>query len=125
MTISVLGPGNIIGEMGLLDGSPRSATCIASPAVQAGGLSRKALERLIEDNPQVGAKLMTGLAKRLAERLRAMSEQIGMYGAADGGHAAGDQQPSSRGWPCVERPAQTRSRGGWPPTAAQKCCNAQ
>ena len=79
VTISVLGPGNIIGEMGLLDGSPRSATCIASTPVQAGGLSRKALERLIEDHPKVGAKLMTGLAKRLAERLRGMGEQIGMY----------------------------------------------
>lgn len=79
VAISVLGAGNIIGEMGLLDGSPRSATCIATTAVQAGGLSRKALERLIEDNPKVGAKLMVALSKRLADRLRAMSDQLAMY----------------------------------------------
>lgn len=84
VTISVLGPGNMIGEMGLLDGSPRSATCIASTAVQAGGLSRKALERLIEDNPKVGAKLMVGLSKRLADRLRAMSEQLVIYAQLTG-----------------------------------------
>lgn len=84
VAISVLGPGNMIGEMGLLDGSPRSATCIASTAVQAGGLSRKALERLIEDNPKVGARLMVGLSKRLADRLRAMSEQLHLYAQLTG-----------------------------------------
>jgi CRP/FNR family transcriptional regulator, cyclic AMP receptor protein len=84
VAISVLGPGNMIGEMGLLDGSPRSATCLASTAVQAGGLSRKALERLIEDNPRVGAKLMVGLSKRLADRLRAMSEQLVIYAQLTG-----------------------------------------
>lgn len=84
VAISVLGPGNMIGEMGLLDGSPRSATCIASTAVQAGGLSRKALERLIEDHPAVGAKLMVGLSKRLADRLRAMSEQLVIYAQLTG-----------------------------------------
>ena len=84
VAISVLGPGNLIGEMGLLDGSPRSATCTAATAVQAGGLSRKALERLIEDNPRVGAKLMVGLSKRLADRLRAMSEQLVIYAQLTG-----------------------------------------
>lgn len=79
VTISVLGPGNVIGEMGLLDGSPRSATCVATTALQAGGLSRKALERLIEDNPRVGARLLVGLCKRLSERLRAMGDQLLMY----------------------------------------------
>jgi CRP-like cAMP-binding protein len=84
VTISVLGPGNVIGEMGLLDGSPRSATCVASTALQAGGLSRKALERLIEENPKVGAKLMVGLSKRLAERLRGLSEQLVIYAQLTG-----------------------------------------
>ncbi len=79
VAISVLGPGNMIGEMGLLDGSPRSATCTASTPVQAGGLSRKALERLIDDHPRVGVKLMVGLTKRLADRLRALSEQLVIY----------------------------------------------
>ncbi len=84
VTISVLGPGNVIGEMGLLDGSPRSATCVASTPLQAGGLSRKALEKLIEDNPKVGAKLMVGLSKRLAERLRGLSEQLVIYAQLTG-----------------------------------------
>ena len=79
VTISVLGPGNVIGEMGLIDGSPRSATCTASSALQTAGLTRKALQRLIDENPKVGAKLMIGLCKRLADRLRGLNEQLQLY----------------------------------------------
>ncbi|MEO8278307.1 MAG: cyclic nucleotide-binding domain-containing protein [Ideonella sp.] len=79
VTISVLGPGNIIGEMGLIDGSPRSATCTATSALQTAGLTRKSLQRLIDENPKVGAKLMIGLCKRLADRLRGLNDQLQLY----------------------------------------------
>lgn len=79
LDISVLGPGNIIGEMGVLDGAPRSTTCTAVSDVQAAGLSRRALESLIETHPLVGAHFMVALAKRMADRLRALAEQLGMY----------------------------------------------
>ncbi len=77
--ISVLGPGNVIGEMGLIDGSARSATCLAATPLQAAGLTRTALQRLIDDNPRVGAKLMVGLCQRLADRLRGLGEQLQVY----------------------------------------------
>ena len=77
--ISALGPGNLIGEMGLLDGAPRSVTCVAATRVDAGGLSREALELLFSENPKVGAKLMTAIAKRLADRLRAAGDQLRIY----------------------------------------------
>lgn len=77
--ISVLGPGNLIGEMGLLDGAPRSASCVATSRVQGAVLSRGALDQLIEQHPQVGAKLMVALSQRLGDRLRASGQQISMY----------------------------------------------
>lgn len=77
--LSVLGPGNVLGEMGLLDGAPRSTTCTAITAVQAAVLTRAALDQLLEENPRVAAKLMIALAKRMADRLRALGEQIGIY----------------------------------------------
>ncbi|WP_418320251.1 cyclic nucleotide-binding domain-containing protein [Piscinibacter sakaiensis] len=77
--ISVLGPGNVIGEMGLIDGSPRSASCIAATPLQAAGLTRKALQRLIDEQPKVAARLMVGLCKRLADRLRGLGEQLQIY----------------------------------------------
>lgn len=77
--IGVIGAGSIIGEMALLDGAPRSATCTAVSTVQAAGLSRQGLERLIADHPQVAVKLLIGLASRIAERLRALADQLRVY----------------------------------------------
>lgn len=79
LSVSVLGPGNVIGEMGLLDGAPRSMTCRAATPVQAAGLSRDALQTLIDENPTVGAKLMIAISQRIAERLRAAVDQLLFY----------------------------------------------
>jgi CRP/FNR family cyclic AMP-dependent transcriptional regulator len=78
--ISVLGPGSVIGEMALIDGSPRSANCTALSPVRAAGLSRRALELLLERQPAAAAKFTLGLAQIVAERLRALSQQIQLYG---------------------------------------------
>lgn len=79
VVISVLGPGNVIGAMGLLDGAPRSATCVATSRIEAAVLSRGALDQLIEQYPRVGAKLMVALCQRLSDQLRATGQQLGMY----------------------------------------------
>jgi CRP-like cAMP-binding protein len=86
MPIAALGAGSVLGEMALLDGAPRSATCTAMSDVQAAGLARRGLERLIAEHPQVAVKLMAVLAQILAERLRALDEQLRMLGQV---HAAG------------------------------------
>lgn len=78
--IAVLGAGSVLGEMAVLDGAPRSATCTAMSDVQAAGLTQRGLERLIDENPRVGARLMTVLAQHLAERLRAVDDQLRMWG---------------------------------------------
>lgn len=70
VTVNVLGPGSLIGEMALVDGAARSATCTASTPVQCAVLTREALETLITEQPATAAKLMTAVAQRLAERLR-------------------------------------------------------
>jgi CRP/FNR family cyclic AMP-dependent transcriptional regulator len=77
--ISVLGPGNLIGELGLLDGAPRSASCVAVTNIDVAALSRHAVARLIDIHPTVGAKLMAAVAQRLGERLRASGEQLRIY----------------------------------------------
>ena len=77
--IAVIGPGSIIGEMSLLDGAPRSARCTTVSPVKAAGLSRGGLERLIEEHPRVAAKLMVGIAQRIADRLRSVGHQLLFY----------------------------------------------
>lgn len=79
VALAVLGPGSIIGEMSLLDHAPRSATCTALSPVLAAGLSRRALEQLLDEHPRAAARLLLGLAQRLAERLRALGQQVQVY----------------------------------------------
>jgi CRP-like cAMP-binding protein len=47
--------------------------------VQAAGLSRAGLAQIMNEHPAVAAKLMAMLAARIAERLRALSEQLQIY----------------------------------------------
>lgn len=70
MVLSVMGEGSLIGEMSLLDDAPRSATCMATSDLHVAVLTREALQALIETHPAVGARLMTAIAKRVADRLR-------------------------------------------------------
>ncbi|MBA4175292.1 MAG: hypothetical protein C0505_01810 [Leptothrix sp. (in: Bacteria)] len=79
LPLAVLGPGGIIGEMWLLDGTPRSAPCTALSAVTAAALTRKGLELLIEQQPRTAAKLPLGVARRLADRLRGMGQHVHRY----------------------------------------------
>ncbi|MDZ7938148.1 MAG: cyclic nucleotide-binding domain-containing protein [Rhodoferax sp.] len=77
--ISTIGPGALIGELSLLDGAPRSATCTAISAVVTAGLSSGGLQRLIEQFPQVAIKLVIYIAQSASDRLRSLSEQLQMY----------------------------------------------
>lgn len=78
--IASLGPGNVLGEVALLDGQPRSAQCTALSPVRAAGLTRAALQRLLDEHPKVAAKLMIALVQRITERVRGMGQQLQMYG---------------------------------------------
>lgn len=79
VTLSVLGPGSLIGEMALVDGEARSATCTASTDIACAVLTRDALVALIAEQPATGAKLMTAIALRLAERLREASLKLQVH----------------------------------------------
>lgn len=77
--ISVIGPGALLGELALLDGAPRSATCTAVTPVIAAGLSSGGLQRLTEQFPQVAIKLVIYIAQSASDRLRSLSDQLQMY----------------------------------------------
>lgn len=79
VTITVLGPGSLIGEMGLLDTGPRSASCTASTDIQCAVLTREALESLIEEQPRIGAKLLLAVSARIAERYRDTARKLKLF----------------------------------------------
>lgn len=80
MVMSIIGPGSLIGEMGVLDGAPRSATCTATTDLAVALMSREALLRLMKVNPAVAARLILAISKRLADRLREANRKIKTLG---------------------------------------------
>ncbi|HKB52809.1 MAG TPA: cyclic nucleotide-binding domain-containing protein [Ramlibacter sp.] len=74
--LAVFREGAVIGEMSMLDGEPRYASCWALSEVEAGVLARAAVAHLIEQHPAVGAKLLVKLTQLLAQRLRNSSNQL-------------------------------------------------
>ena len=74
--LAVIKRGASVGEMSMLDCEPRYATCSALEEVEAGVLTRLAIEKLIREHPAVGAKLLVKITQLLAQRLRNTSNQL-------------------------------------------------
>lgn len=79
ITTAVLGPGSLVGEMGLLDDGPRSASCTASTELFCAILTREAFQSLILEKPVLGAKLMLGISIRITARLRDTARKLKLY----------------------------------------------
>ena len=69
-TIDYLNPGEIFGEMAILDAAPRSASAIAADSVKALEFNRENFEVLMMGNPQIALKLLKLLAKRIYDQNR-------------------------------------------------------
>lgn len=68
--VTDVNPGRLIGEMSLIDGMPYSATVIASTASALVLMSRDNLNRICEERPRVGNKLLWKISHLLSLRLR-------------------------------------------------------
>lgn len=74
--LAVIKSGASVGEMSMLDSAPRYATCSAIEEVEAGVLTRDAIQRLIHERPAIGAKLLVKLTQILAQRLRNTGNEL-------------------------------------------------
>jgi CRP/FNR family cyclic AMP-dependent transcriptional regulator len=74
--LAVVGAGRTLGEMSLIDGDPRSATCIADAPTVMGVLTRASLANIIIEQPILGAKILMELVVMLSHRLRETSSQL-------------------------------------------------
>ncbi|WP_213876797.1 cyclic nucleotide-binding domain-containing protein [Pseudomonas sp. dw_358] len=64
------------GEMAVLDGERRSATCIAATDCYLLNLGKDSLDKMINDAPKVAAKIIRALAVALSRRLRMVDGQL-------------------------------------------------
>jgi CRP/FNR family transcriptional regulator, cyclic AMP receptor protein len=79
LIIARLEEGDFIGEMSIIDGAPRSATCRADGDLEVATLSREQLLRLVAKHPAIAAKLLLAVAQRMAERLRQTAQKLFLY----------------------------------------------
>ena len=77
--IAVLDPGKTVGEMSMIDGEPRFATCVAAERCLLAVLTRESLARIILEQPVLGAKILMELVLMLSQRLRLTSRRLVGY----------------------------------------------
>jgi CRP-like cAMP-binding protein len=70
------GPGMTLGEMSMIDGEPRFATCIATEPSLFAVLHRDDMAKIILDQPSLGSKILVKLVSMLAARLRQTSSRL-------------------------------------------------
>lgn len=71
-----VGAGTTIGEMSMIDGEPRFATCRTTQATTFGVLTRDNMAKIILEQPQLGAKILVKLVTMLSARLRQTSAKL-------------------------------------------------
>lgn len=65
--VARLGPGEIVGEMALLESEPRTATVVTTTPVRALVMTRPNFTAVLEQAPTVARRVMRTLAHRLRE----------------------------------------------------------
>lgn len=71
--IAELGPGDVVGEMSVIDGKPRSATVIAKTPMNLLVLHRRDFISVLETVPGLQRKLLVTLCERVRQADRALT----------------------------------------------------
>jgi len=74
LVFTFLANGDILGEMAVLDGGPRSATAIAVENTKTLYIDRKDFMEFLESSPTAGISIITMLSKRLRETDKHLEE---------------------------------------------------
>src|SRR3954447_23825609 len=85
--LATIEAGRTLGEMSMIDGQARFATCVSVESALIAVLDRESLARIIVEQPLLGAKILMELVLMLSQRLRATSQRLlGLVGdrPADG-----------------------------------------
>ncbi|MDF0733140.1 cyclic nucleotide-binding domain-containing protein [Pseudomonas entomophila] len=73
--IATLRKGRAFGEMAVLDGERRSASCVAASDCQLLTLGKDSLDKMLNEAPRIAARIIRALAVALSKRLRMQDGQ--------------------------------------------------
>src|SRR5690348_9502546 len=65
--LTILGPGEFFGEMGLIDDEPRSASVVSIEPCELLSITKRDFKRCLAENFEMAMAVMRGLVKRLRE----------------------------------------------------------
>jgi len=65
--LSILGPGEFFGEMGLIDDSPRSASVVGIEPCELLAIAKRDFNKCLAENFEMAMAVMRGLVRRLRE----------------------------------------------------------
>src|SRR5258708_16784557 len=77
--MTTVGPGATLGEMSMIDGEPRFATCMPIEPTTFAVLSRDSMVQIILEEPGLGPKVLVKLVTLLSQRLRQTSSNLLHY----------------------------------------------
>jgi CRP/FNR family cyclic AMP-dependent transcriptional regulator len=72
--VDILGPGEIFGELAMLDGHPRSATVTTCEPTEMASISRKDFEQFVAPRPEILWRLTESLCERIRKTSGSMLE---------------------------------------------------
>jgi len=70
VTVAHLGPGDFLGELAVISGTPRTATVIATSPMTVEVLNRREFMTLLDESSSLGRKILVGAVKRLQDNER-------------------------------------------------------
>ncbi len=76
LVLATIGPGGVVGEVGFIDGRPRTHDVRAGVPSRVRRLTREGFLALVRDDPTLFAKLSVALGELLAARFRAVAEEL-------------------------------------------------
>ena len=79
VVISTLTRGRSIGEMSVIDGTPRSATVKARTHSTLAGLPLEGFNFICDKHPRIGVKILKGVSRLLSMNMRKTSSRLADY----------------------------------------------
>jgi CRP-like cAMP-binding protein len=95
VVLDVLGPGELVGEMGFIDGAPRSADAFASPGCVVTRWPVLELQELLASDAAFAARFWRALAEEVADRVREVTSNAVSGGLRGAGPTPGSTTDGS------------------------------
>ncbi len=79
VVVATLSQGSSLGEMSLIDDTPRSATILVREPSLLCLFSKQSFDQILETHPKIGIKVLKGIARFLSGNLRNTTTRLANY----------------------------------------------